>query len=304
MPLLKKKRVLAAKIESTPGTAESLSASDAVFNVYDATIQPSIEFDNRDGQGEFAPLYGTLGAYGATCTFSTDVIGDNDPLPAWASTFLPACGLVWDTTKYETADEAPGTNVKTLTIGLYEDGLFKSMRGAMGNVVFRFDAGKRIVAEFTFTGIWVAPSDVAVISPTYPTTAPIRFVSSSLAIGSWSPKVASMTIDLGNEVILREDSSNSSGYSTAIITGRRVNGEIDPESSLVADDDPYGDWLSLTEASLSCTCGSSGNQAAFTVEKAQFTTLQEGERNGLHTDAVQFQGNRNAGAFDFTLGLS
>jgi hypothetical protein len=171
-------------------------------------------------------------------------------------------------------------------------------------VVFRFDAGKRIVAEFTFTGIWVAPSDVAVISPTYPTTAPIRFVSSSLAIGSWSPKVASMTIDLGNEVILREDSSNSSGYSTAIITGRRVNGEIDPESSLVADDDPYGDWLSLTEASLSCTCGSSGNQAAFTVEKAQFTTLQEGERNGLHTDAVQFQGNRNAGAFDFTLGLS
>jgi hypothetical protein len=130
MPLLKKKRVLAAKIESTPGTAESLSASDAVFNVYDATIQPSIEFDNRDGQGDFRRCTERLGAYGATCTFTTEIIGDNDPLPVGDHVPTRVRAGVESTGVYEPVDEAPGTNVKTLTIGLYEDGLFKSMRGA------------------------------------------------------------------------------------------------------------------------------------------------------------------------------
>jgi hypothetical protein len=142
MPLLKKKRVLAAKIESTPGTAESLSASDAVFNVYDATIQPSIEFDNRDAQGGFSPLYGTLGAYGGTCTFTTEIVGDDDPFPDWVTTFLPACGLVESTGVFLPVDEAPGTNVKTLTIGLYEDGLFKSIRGAAGTWCSVLSPGK------------------------------------------------------------------------------------------------------------------------------------------------------------------
>jgi hypothetical protein len=301
MPLLKKKRVLAAKIESTPGTAESLSASDAVFNVYDATIQPSIEFDNRDAQGGFSPLYGTLGAYGGTCTFTTEIVGDDDPFPDWVTTFLPACGLVESTGVFLPVDEAPGTNVKTLTIGLYEDGLFKSIRGAAGTVVFRFTSGKRIEADFTFTGIWVPPTDVAIISPTYPTTEPIRFVSSSMTIGAWTPKIASMTIDLGNEVILREDSTNSSGYASAIITGRQVTGEIDPEATLVATDDPYGDWLALTEATLSISCGSTGNRVDFGVPALQITNVQEGDRNNLQTDSIQFQGNRHAsGAMNIT----
>jgi hypothetical protein len=39
MPFLKRKRVLAAKIEGTIGTAEVLAAADAAFNIYDPMIQ-------------------------------------------------------------------------------------------------------------------------------------------------------------------------------------------------------------------------------------------------------------------------
>ena len=53
MPLLRRKRVLAAAIEGTVGTAESLDAGDGAMNVYNAVIQPGITAIQREGQGGF-----------------------------------------------------------------------------------------------------------------------------------------------------------------------------------------------------------------------------------------------------------
>ena len=74
-PLLRKKSVLAAKVETAVGTAEALTAADATFNIFDAEIQPTIDFAERPGQAGFSPLPGVPGARGGTCTFTTDIIG-------------------------------------------------------------------------------------------------------------------------------------------------------------------------------------------------------------------------------------
>src|SRR5690606_13116157 len=124
--------------------------------------------------------------------------------------FLPACGWVENAGVFTPKTAPPGTvaGVKTLTIGTYEDGLFKRLRGCMGNAVFTFIAGQKVMVAFTFTGIWDDPSDVAILTPTYPTTKPPRFANSGFSIGGsggWEPKLEQLTIDLGNEVVLRED---------------------------------------------------------------------------------------------------
>jgi hypothetical protein len=47
--LLRQRRVLAAQLEAVVGTAETLTADDALFNVFDPVIQPNINFIERPG---------------------------------------------------------------------------------------------------------------------------------------------------------------------------------------------------------------------------------------------------------------
>lgn len=297
MTLLRRKRLVAAAVETTIGTAETFANGDAAFNAYETVPQPTIEFEERQGQSAFSPLPGTLGGYGGTVTFQTDLIGGAST-PFWASVLLPACGYVETSGVFDPTTEAPGSNVKTLTIGVYEDGVLKTLRGCAGNVVFTLPAGRRAFAEFTFTGIWDTPQDASLLTPTYPTTAPLRFANSAWTLGSWDPCVEQITIDLGNEVVLRECAGDASGYISAIITGRRTVGTMNPEATLVATNDVYGDWISRTEQALSIVLGSSGNRVTFTAPKLQFTNVQEGDRNNIQIDELEFQLNRSAAAGD------
>ncbi len=296
--LLTRKRVLAAKVEATPGDAETLAAGQAAFNIFDAVIQPNIDFEERIGQAAFSPLRGELGARGGQITFRTEMVD------GWPAVFLPACGWVASGSVYSPCSEGPGTNVKTITIGLYEDGVYKKLYGCMGTAVFVFPAGRVAYVEWTFTGIWAAPSDVGLLAPSYPTGRPPRFANSDITIGSWTPRVAEVRIDLGNTVILREDADDAlaAGYSTAIVTGRRVVGSLNPESNLVAGDDPHADWLGSVEAALAITLST----MSFAAPKLQFTNVQEGDRNGLQVDEVEFQLNRSADAGDdeFTITIA
>jgi len=304
-PLLTRRRVMAAKIEDTPGTAEALSASEAAFNVFEPQTQPNVEFNERDGQGATSPLAGVPGARGGQATFAVEVVGSGSvgaPVPAWASTFLPACGLYDDSDIFKLDSrppEAAGSNAKTLTIGVYEDGLLKVLRGCMGNAVMRFTAGRPARIEFTFTGLWVQPSDVALLAPNYPSTLPRRFASSALTIGSWTPKVAEVTVDLGNEVVLREDATDLTGYHSAVIVNRRVTGTLNPESTLIASADPHADWLNPTERALLLRLGvgsADGNLIQLDAPKFQLTNVQGGDRGGVGIHELSFQLNRSADA--------
>jgi hypothetical protein len=308
-PLLTRRRVLVAKIESVVGTAETLAAADGVFNIFEPEIQPDIEFVEREGQGTFSPLPGAMGAHGGTATFSIELTGGSTP-PAWATTFLPAAGfgIVSTGNIYRLSalpPEAAGSGTKTLTIGAWISGRRKMLHGCMGNAVFTFTAGKPVMIEFTFTGLWNAVADVANPAPTYPTTAPLRFVSTDgVTIGSVKPHIAEMTIDLGNTVVLRESPNTLSGYHSAVITGRTITGSMDPEAHLVADYDPYGDFLARTERALAITLGGAGNGVAFAAPKFQITSVPGGDREGLATDNIEFQLNRSASAGDDDLTIT
>lgn len=309
MPLLKRLRVLAAKIETTPGTAETLANADAAFNVMNPMFQAEIPVEKREAQGSFDRLTAVAGPRAGKCTFSVDTYWDGSNLPAWAATFLPACAVVESSQVYTPRSEAPGTNVKTLTLGGYQNGQLKKLKGAAGNVRIVFTTGKIVRYEFEFTGLWEAPTDLAILSPTYPTDKALRFASGTATRNGVAQKIESATIDLGNQVILREDPTTDSGYCHAMVVDREPVITMDPEADLVANDDPYGHWIADTESAVSLVLdGPSGTTSngniTFAAPKSQVMSIAEAERKGLQTENLNLMCNKNGANADQDLSIT
>ncbi len=292
MPLLMRKRVLAAKVESTIGTAATLAAADGALNAYDVQINANIEVEDREGQGAFNYLPGVPGGRAGTCTFKTDmVIGSGQPL--WASVLLPGCGFV-GSSAYTPRTEAPGSNVKTLTIGVYQDGKRELLVGAVGTFRMVFPTGRMSYIEWEFQGLYDDETDTAIIDPTHPTAKPPRFASGTCTYNSNNQKVEQVTFDAGNEIVMREDPTTASGYVSGIITNRKPKITANPESVLVADEDRYNDWITCTEAAFALTCnGPSSSSVAISAPKATITNKQGGDRNRLQVDDIEWACNAN-----------
>jgi hypothetical protein len=304
--LLKQKRCLAAKVETTVGTAIALSGSDAAFNAYDVMIQPKINFQQREGQGGFGYLSSVPEGYIGEATFKTPLTFDGTNVPTWASVLLPACGFVETSQVFNPVTEAPGSNVKTLTIGCFLDGVFKSIRGAMGNVKFVLPTGKMAYAEWTFSGAWVGPTDVAILTPTYPTSEhSIRASGGASSFNSVALCFENVTIDVGNVLTARECTTTESGIHSFLVTGRNPTITANPEAKLVATRDSYGNMLSRTEGIFTTTLlGSGASTLAFSAPKAQITSISEADRNKLVTDEITWQCNRNGGTVDRELAIT
>lgn len=316
--LLRQRRVLAAQLEATVGTAETLAADDAVFNVFDVAIQPNIDYIERPGQAGFSPLPGVLGKRLGNVTFSIEAYGSGSAgggasVPAWASVFLPPCGIIQSgsTGAFILSSTAPagGTTaaaVRTATIGVFEDGVYKVLTGCMGNLGIALTAGQRAMLNFNFTGVWAAPTGVAIIAPNYPAVIPPRFAGGAVTLGSYAPILNQLNIDLGNNVVPRPDATKAAGVISSIITGRKVTGSMNPESDLVANRDNYGIWLAGTTAALSAAigAGSDGNTITIAGPACQISNTQELDREGIQADTLSLAFVRSADAGDDELTIT
>lgn len=300
MTLLKRKRVLAAKTEATPGTAETLSASDAVFNAYDTMIQQEIGFDPREGERAFGMRPSITQGYKGKVTFKIDAAWDGTATePAWADTFLPACGWVKSGQVFTPRTEAPGSNVKTLTIAVYIDGMRKMLTGCVGTFKLNCPTGKAAFFEFEFIGVWNAPTDTAILSPTYPTASSLRFANSTTTWNSVALILENITLDAGNEMILREDASATAGFVSGIITNRIPKVSANPEAKLIATQDRWGQLLAMTEGTLTWNLDGPTNSAlTIAAPKAQIVNIQEADRGKLVVDQIDWQCNRDGSTVD------
>lgn len=287
MPLLSRKTVFAAKVETTIGTAESLTGAEGVYNAREVDLQPSIGMTRREAQGGFNKLTSIPEGMMGTCKIVHDITYNGTDIPNWASVLLPACGWVDSAGTFSPKSEAPGSNVKTLTIGHYKDGKRQLLSGAMGTFKIVCPTGKLAYIEFTFTGKYSSnETDTAIIAPTYPTVAPLRFAAGALTWNSVALCTSNVEIDAGNSVIMREcvNASDRSGYVSALVTDRAPVITADPESVLVATQDRDSLWLTPTAQALVVQIGSTGSSVTINAPKAQLENKQQGNRNNLMTD--------------------
>lgn len=295
MPLQDKLSTFAAKIETTAGTAISLAAADGTINFFNAQVIDNTEFLERVGQSAYERIAGSIGGRVGQATFQTDLVPGSGGHPAWASLLLPACGWVASGDTYTPRTEPAGSNVKTLTMAKYTNGIYEQIHGAMGTFSITFSAGRTAVVDWTFTGCYTEPTDVSIITPTYVTTNPLRFVSSALAVGSYTPKIDTLTLNAGNDVVLLPDSRSATGYSHANVRDRNITISIDPERALVASVPWNTDWASRTPRAISWAMSESNLGITFTAPAAQIMAAPApGERGGARVDTVTFQCNRSA----------
>jgi len=309
--LLTRRTVLAAKMEDPAYTGVALGAQDSNFNIMNPSTSPNIEQEERPAADGFSNRASTTGLRSGQMAFKMDLHGDGaGGVPAWASLLLPACGLVDDgngkfspVTATPTEGTQGGANdkgVRTLTLGVYEDGRRKLITGAMGNAKFMFPTGKNAFVEFSFQGSWNDVIDLPVLVPSYPVQLPLRFAAAGLDFGGFEPCVAELSVDLGNEVQMREcqKNSNASGYRGAFIGNRKIGGGLDPEAQLVADYDTHGDWLNSVERATTISVEDANDKVTIAIPKFQLNNVGEGDRKGLRTDPLTWQANRDVAADD------
>lgn len=307
MVMLKRKRVLAAKVETVIGTAESLTAADAAMNVFNPMIQATIEMEEREGQGSFNYLTSVPAGRIGTATFRTYWEWDGTAtLPKSAELFLPACGWVKTGSVFTPRSEAPGTNVKTLTMACYVDGVLKQIAGAVGKFTLTLPTGKTAYFDWEFQGVLLdAPTDLAMLAPTYPTVKPLRFAGGFAKWNAVNLCVSSVVIDSGNEIVMRECPTTDAGYISGIITNRKPKITADPEAVSVAAQDRWGAWLAQTEYALALDmAGPSGSTVSIDVPKAQILNIQEADRGKLVTDQLEFAANKNGATHDQELSIT
>ena len=304
--LLLKKAVLGGKIESTIGTAETLAAADCTINAYNVVINPETEVEQREGQGGFGKLASIPGARRGRATFSVDLAYDGSAVPAWASTYLPACGLVLSTATYKPRTEVPGSNVKTATIAAFIDGVRRQIYGAVGNARFVLPTGRMGRIEFDFQGVYSDESDVAIPSSiNYVNTLPLRVAGGATSWASTSICLESATIDLGNVITARECSTSAAGIDSFVITDRNIRVTGNPESKLIATQNRYGQFRDATEGILSFTiAGPTTSTVVFSMPKAQIVAKPMGDRNGIMIDQIEWQANKNVDTADEELSFT
>ena len=304
--MLMRKRVLAAAIEATVGTAETLDATDAAMNIYNAAFVPNIAMQSREGQGGFGMLSSVPEGYGGTMTFRTYLEWDGTATePLWAETFFPACGWVKSSQTYLPTTEAPGSNVKTLTMGLYVDGTRILLSGCMGSFVVTLPTGKPAYIDWTFMGVYQPRTDVAILTPTYPTDKPLRFAGGLAELNDVNLCISQATINSGNTVIMRECPTTEAGFISALVTNRVPTITLDPEAVTVASQDRWGALLAQTEWALELDVGGPTNsQIEFNAPKAQVINNSETDRNGQVADSLELQCNKNGATHDQELTIT
>lgn len=300
MPKLRRRRVLAAKIEATPGTAESLTAAEAAFNAYNITFQQNVAFEEREAPGGFARMSAVPGMRMGTISFSIDSGWDGTATePGWADTFLPACGWVKSGQVYTPRTEAPGSNVKTITTAVYNDGIRWLLSGASGTFTVNCQTGRAAVFNFTFQGILQTTSDESMLAPTYPTELPLRYASSVTTWNSVALCLENITLDAGNTVTPIECAANAQGVEYFMVTDRAVRVTANPQTLSVASQDRYGKLLDMSEHALTWDLdGPTNSKITFAAPKAQIVSVNPGDRAGITIDEIEWACNRNGSTVD------
>tara|TARA_R110001592_G_scaffold84640_2_gene250149 strand:- start:2867 stop:4324 length:1458 start_codon:yes stop_codon:yes gene_type:complete len=99
----------------------------------------------------------------------------------------------------------------------------------------------------------------------------------------FKPVFSNVSLESGNEVILRKDGNSINGLRTARIPSRKPTISVDPEMMSEASFDIFNRWFDGSPASLGFKVGKGGdfNSMYIYTKKAQFTGCSDGDRDGV-----------------------
>lgn len=287
-PMISRRKTIAIGIETTKGTAVSLSAAMSNSVVYDAKMTVGDIF----GEGEREPglsSSGTLesvpGPQMGQFSFTSDVVFNDLTM-----TGLQACGMVVSGAgPYTAVPSADTTAHKTVTAALWEGGRKKLMRGCSGNAVIRASgAGQRLQIDWTFSGIFDSVTDEAMPSDVIGgkgwRNAGVAFTLGGAAV----PLFDGFDINLGAEVAEVEDNTDATAIDHYLVAQVKPRLTIAPQADLVANHDAYGKFLAGTAEAMSMVFTDAASKTlTITAPKAQRISIGDEERERKLIDPIE-----------------
>ena len=287
MALLTRKRVILIEAESSYGT-DPTPAATAVVLVRDLSITPqSSDVVNRD---VVRPYLGAsqqlLANTRVECTFSVELAGSGTrgTAPRYGSA-LKACGFSETVSSGASVTYEPiSASFSSVTIHYNVDGVRHVVTGCRGTFAINAAVGEIPSIDFTFTGIYNAPTDVALPSVTYGNQAtPLIFKNgntTSFQLLSYAGALMNLTMDVGNSIVYRE---LVGGTKEVLLTDRAANGSVTIEAPLTGTKDYFAAALTdATLGNLTVTHGTAaGNIVRVTSTKVDIGDIAYGEADGV-----------------------
>ena len=292
MGLRVRNAVVGVKLEGTAYTLNAPVAADC-FYAFDASYQPSGElFKRQETRDHFGRFDGIPGIATGQISFKVTIVGSGTAGTApHFQDALSACGMsetivAATSVTYKpvsTFDGAGDNQGATYTVAIFEDGVRYAIKGAQGSVKFTCKAGEPLVAEFSFSGGYVAPIDVSVPTPAgVSTEVPPTFLSAGLStIGTYTPVFESLEFDMARALSPVTDANDANGTKGFEITGHDPVGSFDPDMVLIATNDYFAQWRAGTTGTITTgTIGSAGNQIQMVATRCQYDAHSMDEAEG------------------------
>ncbi len=287
MALLTRKRVILIEAESSYGSDPTPSATDVVL-VRDLSITPqSSDVVNRD---VVRPYLGAsqqlLANTRVECTFSVELAGSGTAgtAPRYGSA-LKACGFSETISSGTSVTYEPiSASFSSVTIHYNVDGVRHVVTGCRGTFVINAAVGEIPSIDFTFTGIYNAPSDAALPSVTYGNQAtPLIFKNgntTNFQLLSYAGALMNFSMDVGNSLVYRE---LVGGTKEVLITDRAANGSVTIEAPTLSQKDYF--TAALTDSTLGNLAflhgTTAGNKVQLTSSKVDIGDVAYGEADGV-----------------------
>lgn len=173
------------------------------------------------------------------------------------------------------------TGYESVTNAMYMDGILHKMPGGRATFTMEATAGQFPTATFTYTGQYKPAVDAPLpTNAVYENTQPPVVELANLTIDEYLAVVNKFSFDQGNKISPRSDVSKSDGYNGVNITGRDPKGGIDPEMTLVGDEDFWGSMSSAEQMFFRMRLGSDvGNRSWVLGPGVQYTGISYQNRD-------------------------
>lgn len=288
-----RKTVVLAKVEGTYGTDSEPAGANAV-KASKVEIRPlEGSEESRDFQTATLGAQPTIpvGTY-QMVSFEVELGGGGaaGTAPGYA-TLLRGCGMAETITEDTSAVYEPVSDTgDSVTLYLNLDGALHVLAGARGTFDLRLNASGLPKLAFTFTGLFVNPSDAALVTPDFSAwqnAIPVSKANTpTFSLHGYSGVSGELQISFGNQIV-HEDLINAERVDR---TDRAVTGRCVIDTPAFADFDFVTKARNATLGVLQLIHGTqAGHIIQIDAPKMQLSKPTYGDRNGKSTVSLDLR---------------
>lgn len=292
MPLLSRRRTLLAKTETNYGSDSVPTGAANAILCRNLDITPlNSQIASRDlvrpYLGNFDQLIATVNVQ---CSFEVEIAGSGTAgtAPAFGP-LLRACGMSETIVASTSVTYAPvSSGFESVSIYYNVDGVQHRLTGCRGTVAAGVTVGEIPVLRFQFTGIYNAPTDVAVPAVTYTQQTPLPVNATnttSFQLFSYAGLMRSFEFDLAADIQYRELVSTAPTAANRYIQyiDRKPTGTVVLEAVTMATKNYFTDALGTATGNCTFLHGTTaGNRFTFNAAQTDIINPTYSDDNGVH----------------------